>query len=126
MLLDEEHREENEKILISSSFNLFYFTLLLFLSITAHITSLTNPNIFTLYTHSHTMYEWLFLGTYLRYNKTCLNCFILVVTVYTGCPRRNVPDFGSVPYVKVYRYNQKHLYQKLNGYGDNGQRSLKL
>ena len=32
----------------------------------------------------------------------------------------------SVPYVKVYRYNPKHLYQKLNGYGDNGQRSLKL
>jgi len=32
----------------------------------------------------------------------------------------------SVPYVKVYRYNPKHLYQKLNGYGDNGQRNLKL
>ena len=32
----------------------------------------------------------------------------------------------SVPYVKVYRYNPKHLYPKLNGYGDNGQRSLKL
>ena len=30
------------------------------------------------------------------------------------------------PYVKVYRYNPKHLCQKLNGYGDNGQRSLKL
>jgi len=32
----------------------------------------------------------------------------------------------SVPYVKIYRYNPKHLYPKLNGYGDNGQRSLKL
>ena len=32
----------------------------------------------------------------------------------------------SVPYVKVYRYNPKHLNPKLNGYGDNGQRSLKL
>jgi len=32
----------------------------------------------------------------------------------------------SVPYVKVYRYNPKYLYPKLNGYGDNGQRSLKL
>jgi len=31
-----------------------------------------------------------------------------------------------VPYVKVYRYNPKHLYPKLNGYGDNGQKSLKL
>ena len=32
----------------------------------------------------------------------------------------------GVPYVKVYRYNPKHLYPKLNGYGDNGLRSLKL
>ena len=33
-----------------------------------------------------------------------------------------------VPYVKLYRYNPKNLrvYPKLNGYGDNGQRSLKL
>jgi len=31
-----------------------------------------------------------------------------------------------VPYVKLYRYNPKHLYPKLNGYGDNSQRSLKL
>ena len=28
----------------------------------------------------------------------------------------------GVPYVKVYRYNPKHLCPKLNGYGDNGQR----
>ena len=32
----------------------------------------------------------------------------------------------GVPYVKVYRYNPKHLCPKLNCYGDNGQRSLKL
>ena len=32
----------------------------------------------------------------------------------------------SVPYIELYRYNPKHLYPKLNGYGDNGQRSLKL
>ena len=32
----------------------------------------------------------------------------------------------GVPYVKVYRYNPKHLCPKLNGYGDDGQRSLKL
>ena len=32
----------------------------------------------------------------------------------------------SVPYVKLYRYNPKHPYPKSNGYGDNGQRSLKL
>ena len=27
----------------------------------------------------------------------------------------------GVPYVKIYRYNPKHLCPKLNGYGDNGQ-----
>ena len=32
----------------------------------------------------------------------------------------------GVRYVKVYRYNPKHLCPNLNGYGDNGQRSLKL
>ena len=31
----------------------------------------------------------------------------------------------SVPYVKVYLYNPKHLYPKLKGYGDNGQRKVR-
>ena len=30
----------------------------------------------------------------------------------------------SVPYVKLYRYNPKHLYPKLNGLGDNGKRKV--
>ena len=30
----------------------------------------------------------------------------------------------SVPYVKLYRYNPKHLCPKLNGYGDNDQRKV--
>ena len=30
----------------------------------------------------------------------------------------------GVPYVKVYRYNPKHLCPKLNVYGDNGQRKV--
>ena len=30
----------------------------------------------------------------------------------------------SVPYVKVYRYNPKHLCPKLNVYRDNGQRKV--
>jgi hypothetical protein len=32
----------------------------------------------------------------------------------------------SVPYVKVYRYRPKHIFPKLNGYGDNGQRQLNV
>ena len=30
----------------------------------------------------------------------------------------------GVPYVKVYRYNPKHLYPKLNVYGNKGQRKV--
>jgi len=30
----------------------------------------------------------------------------------------------DVPYVKVYRYNPKHLCPKLNGYGDSDQRRV--
>ena len=32
----------------------------------------------------------------------------------------------GVPNVKLYRYNPKYLCPNLNGYGDNGQRNLKL
>ena len=31
---------------------------------------------------------------------------------------------GGCSYVKVYRYNPKHLCPKLNGYGDNGHRKV--
>jgi len=47
-------------------------------------------------------------------------------TVYRVSQEECAGLWESVPYVKVYRYNPKHLYPKLNGYGDNGQRSLKL
>ena len=30
----------------------------------------------------------------------------------------------TVPYVKIYRYNPKHLCPKLNGYGDKGPRKV--
>jgi len=60
----------------------------------------------------------------------------LTVTVNTTaeCPRTDCNIQGvprvrsllreSVPYVKIYRYNPKHLYPKLNGYGDNDQRKV--
>jgi hypothetical protein len=32
----------------------------------------------------------------------------------------------GIPYVKAGRYNPKHLRPKLNGYGDNDRRNLKL
>jgi hypothetical protein len=53
----------------------------------------------------------------------CMYVYIYIYRVFQEeCARLRV----GVPYVKVYRYNPKHLCPKLNGYGDNGQRSLKL
>jgi len=46
--------------------------------------------------------------------------------IYTESQEECARLLEGVPYVKVYRYNPKHLCPKLNGYGDNGQRSLKL
>jgi len=45
---------------------------------------------------------------------------------YTGCPRRNVPDFGRVFLVLKYTDMTQNTYVQSCGYGDNGQRSLKL
>jgi len=45
--------------------------------------------------------------------------------MYTGCPKEECARLREgVPYVKVYRYNPKHLCPKLNGYGDNGQKKV--
>ena len=73
---------------------------------------------------------YIYMGTYFLQVKGEIIVSIILcpisakrfTQVYTGCARLREND----PYVKVYRYNPKHLYPKLNGYGDNGQRSLKL
>ena len=54
--------------------------------------------------------------------KKCLNKSNIYRVSQEECARLR----EGVPYVKVYRYNPEHLCPKLNGYGDNGQRSLKL
>jgi len=54
--------------------------------------------------------------------------YLVVLTIYLyrvsqeECARLR----ENVPYVKLYRYNPKHLHPKLNGYGDNGERSMKV
>jgi len=57
------------------------------------------------------------------------HCICVCVCIYIYIYRVSQEECARlreiVPYVKVYRYNPKHLYPKLNGYGDNGQRSLK-
>ena len=51
-------------------------------------------------------------------------CVCVCVCVYRVSQEECARLREGVPYVKVYRYNPKHLCPKLNGYGDNGQRSL--
>ena len=46
------------------------------------------------------------------------------VLLYRGSEEEWTKLRESVPYVKLYRYNPKHLYPKLNGYGDNGHRKV--
>jgi hypothetical protein len=55
-----------------------------------------------------------------------LKVVVLHQTVYRVSREECKKLRERVPYVKLYRYNPKHVYPKLNGYGDNGQRSLKL
>ena len=51
---------------------------------------------------------------------------ILYIYIYRVSQEECARLRKSVPYVKLYRYNPKHLCPKLNGYGDNDQRNLKL
>ena len=51
---------------------------------------------------------------------------MIVCCIYRVSQKERTELREGVPYVKLYRYNPKHLYPKLNGYGDNGKRSLKL
>jgi len=52
--------------------------------------------------------------------------FMNVILLYRVSQEKRTKLREGVPYVKLYRYNPKLLYPKLNGYGDNGKRSLKL
>ena len=54
------------------------------------------------------------------------NIYIYIYIIYRVSLELRSLLRESVPYVKLYRYNPKHLYPTLNGYGDNGPRSLKL
>ena len=47
-----------------------------------------------------------------------------VYSRYTGCNRRNGPDFGRVFLMLNYTETPKHLYPKFNVYGDIAQRKV--
>jgi len=60
-----------------------------------------------------------------RYGATLKNN-VHIIYIYRVSHKLRSLLRESVTYVKIYRYNPKHLYPKLNGYRDNGQRSLKV
>ena len=58
-----------------------------------------------------------------------MNIYIYIYTyIHTGCPGENVPDFGRMFLTLKYTDITQNtcVYPKLNGYGDNGERSLKV
>ena len=51
----------------------------------------------------------------------CVYIYIYIyIYIYRVSQEERTKLRDGVPYVKLYRYNPKHLYPKLNGYGDNG------
>ena len=64
------------------------------------------------------------------YVKVCLRslryCVCIYIYIYTACPRRNVLDFGRMFLKLKYTDITKTPISELNGYGDNGERSLKV
>jgi hypothetical protein len=52
------------------------------------------------------------------------DCQIETQNIYRVSQKECARLREGVPYVKVYRYNPKHLCPKLNGYADNGQRKV--
>ena len=78
--------------------------------------------------HSHFRYyinTWQCFNTDMHRVYMCV-CACIYIYVYRVSQEECARLREGVPYVKVYQYNPKQLCPKLNGYGDNGQRSLKL
>ena len=69
-------------------------------------------------------YNWAETCSYIEINEQF--CWTGSTYIYRVSQEECARFRESFPYVKLYRYNPKHLYPKLNGYGDNGQRSFKL
>ena len=79
------------------------------------------------YVHTHT-YIHTYIHTYVhtythKYIHTYIHTYVRMYVhayIYKVSQEERTKLRESVPYVKLYRYNPKHLYPKLNGYGDNG------
>jgi len=65
-------------------------------------------------------------GAVSGFDSVIMFCFLSKNLLYRVSQEECARLREGVPYVRVYQYNPKHLCPKLNGYGDNGRRSLKL
>ena len=61
---------------------------------------------------------------YTIYYTIYYNTVLVSFRLYRVSQEEGTKLWESVPYVKIYRYNPKHLHPKLNSYGDNGQRKV--
>jgi len=69
-----------------------------------------------IYTHTH-IYSYIYI-------YICKSIYQIIGYIYRMSQEEWTKLRESVPYVELYRYNPKHLYPKLNGYGDNDQRKV--
>ena len=68
--------------------------------------------------------QWSFLNKKLYRNVVHQLKSVSPFPLYRVSQEEHAKLREGVPYVKLYRYNPKHLYTKLNGYGDNGLRKV--
>ena len=61
---------------------------------------------------------------YLKYRSYLIYCCVYGLYVYRVSQEERAKLREGVPYVKLYRYNPRHLCPKLNGYGDKGARKV--
>jgi len=72
----------------------------------------------------HLKIDCLFLTLSISTHPTIIFTIYIGVYVYRVSQEERAKLREGVPYVKLYRYNPKHLCPKLNGYGDKGQRKV--
>jgi hypothetical protein len=69
-------------------------------------------------------YKWKHPNIFVQPNSPFRRNIYIYIHVHRVSQEECAKLRESVPYIKVYWCNPKHLYPKLNGYGDNNQRKV--
>jgi len=110
--------------------DLTYIHIYIYIYIRTYIHTYINTYIHTfIHTCTHTYCIYIHtihnVHTYIhKYVYTYIHTYIHTHLLYRVSQEERTKLREGVPYVKLYRYNPKRLYPKLNGYGDNGQRKV--